>query len=90
MAYRVTLSSLVGRGCRHLPTCSDYTETAIRRFGVWAGGWVGLSRIVRCHPFGSAGFDPVPEILPENGRWYRPWAYGRWTGRHITLRPDRD
>ncbi len=88
--YRLTLSSVTGRGCRHLPTCSDFTEQAIRRHGVWAGGWMGLARIVRCHPLGSAGFDPVPETLPESGCWYRPWAYGRWTGRHITLRPDRD
>ncbi|WP_081718725.1 membrane protein insertion efficiency factor YidD [Lutibaculum baratangense] len=88
--YQLTLSSVVGRGCRHLPTCSDYTATAIRRHGLWAGGWVGLARIARCNPLGSAGFDPVPDALPETGRWYRPWRYGRWSGRHITLRPDRD
>jgi uncharacterized protein len=77
-AYRYSLSSLVGRTCRHLPTCSEYTETAIARFGLWRGGWMGLARFWRCRPFGTAGFDPVPDSLPERARWYRPWQYGRW------------
>lgn len=81
--YRHSLSLVMGRGCRYAPTCSDYTEQAIRRFGFWAGGWIGLARILRCNPWGASGFDPVPEQLPENARWYLPWRYGRWTGRHI-------
>lgn len=76
--YRYTLSSLAGRTCRHLPTCSEYTETAIARFGLWRGGWMGLARLWRCRPFGSSGFDPVPDSLPDMARWYRPWRYGRW------------
>ena len=62
--YRYTLSSLVGRTCRHLPTCSEYAEIAIGRFGLWRGGWMALARFWRCRPFGTDGFDPVPEILP--------------------------
>lgn len=85
-AYQLTLSALIGRRCRHLPTCSEYTADAIRAHGLWAGGWIGLSRIVRCNPFGSNGFDPVPDRLPDSARWYMPWRYGRWTGRHITTR----
>jgi len=81
--YRHSLSLLMGRGCRYAPTCSEYTEQAIRRFGFWAGGWIGLSRILRCNPMGASGFDPVPESLPTDARWYLPWRYGRWTGRHI-------
>ena len=76
--YRYTLSSLVGRTCRHLPTCSEYADIAIGRFGLWRGGWMALARFARCRPRGTHGFDPVPEILPGNARWYRPWRYGTW------------
>lgn len=86
--YRYTLSALMGRQCRYLPTCSEYTEDAIRRFGLWAGGWIGLARILRCNPWGASGFDPIPEALPATARWYLPWRYGRWTGRHIGDRLD--
>jgi hypothetical protein len=82
--YRYSLSSLMGRQCRYLPTCSEYTEDAMRRFGFWAGFWIGLARILRCHPWGSSGLDPIPDELPPRARWYMPWRYGRWTGRHIT------
>ncbi|GAB4534265.1 MAG: membrane protein insertion efficiency factor YidD [Roseibium sp.] len=81
--YRHSLSLVMGRGCRYAPTCSDYTEQAIRKFGFWAGGWIGLARILRCNPWGASGFDPVPERLPERARWFLPWRYGRWTGAHI-------
>ena len=83
--YRHTFSAFMGRTCRYLPTCSDYTEEAIGRFGLWAGGWIGLARILRCHPWGASGYDPIPEELPPNSRWYMPWRYGRWSGRHIGL-----
>jgi len=76
--YRHTLSALVGRTCRHLPTCSEYTDEAIRQHGLWAGGWIGLARISRCRPFGTDGFDPVPTSRPEGAHWSRPWRYGRW------------
>jgi putative membrane protein insertion efficiency factor len=79
--YRYTLSSLVGRTCRHLPTCSEFVEEAIGRHGLWAGGWMGLGRLLRCRPGGSHGFDPVPDSLPGSARWYTPWRYGRWTSR---------
>ncbi len=79
-AYQLTLSSIVGQACRHLPTCSAYTDEAIGRHGVWAGGWIGLARICRCHPWGTAGFDPVPLDLPAEAHWTRPWRYGHWRG----------
>jgi putative membrane protein insertion efficiency factor len=85
-AYRLTFSAFMGRTCRYVPTCSEYTEEAIARFGLWAGFWVGLARILRCHPWGPNGWDPVADELPADSRWYRPWRYGRWTGRHITER----
>lgn len=81
--YQHTLSAFIGRSCRYAPSCSHYTEDAIRRFGLWRGGWMGLSRIVRCNPCGASGFDPVPDALPDDARWYLPWRYGHWTGAHI-------
>ena len=79
-AYQLTLSGLVGRHCRHLPSCSDYADEAIARHGLWAGGWMGLARFCRCGPGGTSGLDLVPEALPGKSRWYKPWAYGRWRG----------
>jgi len=75
--YQLTLSGLVGRQCRHLPSCSEYADEAIQCHGMWAGGWMGLARICRCGPFGTSGLDLVPEALPASSRWYKPWAYGR-------------
>jgi uncharacterized protein len=79
-AYRHTLSPLVGYNCRHLPTCSVYGDEAIERFGLWAGGWMTLARLLRCHPFGTSGIDNVPLASPPGARWYLPWRYGRWRG----------
>ena len=78
--YRHTLSALVGYNCRHVPTCSVYGDEAIARFGLWAGGWMTLARLLRCHPFGTSGLDLVPNSPPPGARWYLPWRYGRWRG----------
>lgn len=59
--YQLTLSSIMGRRCRYLPTCSDYARTAIEKHGAWRGFLLGLARVSRCHPWGGDGFDPVPE-----------------------------
>lgn len=80
--YRWTLKPLIGMECRHLPTCSQYGLDAIDRNGPWRGFWLTLSRVSRCHPFGSSGFDPAPDIRSER-HTLMPWRYGRWTGRHI-------
>ncbi|HSD93205.1 MAG TPA: membrane protein insertion efficiency factor YidD [Methyloceanibacter sp.] len=77
MAYRYTLSALVGAHCRHLPTCSDYAREAIDKNGAWKGGWLALARLCRCHPWGSQGFDPVPDLSGEHHP-FAPWRYGRW------------
>lgn len=81
--YRHSVSLLIGRSCRYAPTCSHYTDEAIARFGLWRGGWIGLARILRCRPGGASGYDPIPDALPEDARWYAPWRYGRWSGDHI-------
>ena len=81
--YQLTFSYFWGRSCRFQPTCSNYTETAIQRFGLWVGFWMGLARILRCNPFGSSGFDPVPDMISEQIPWYKFWKFGFWTGNHI-------
>jgi putative membrane protein insertion efficiency factor len=75
--YQLTLSYFFGRTCRHLPTCSSYTMEAIERHGAWAGFWLGLFRVARCNPWGTSGFDPVPdEIAPAGLMVWRYAAYG--------------
>jgi uncharacterized protein len=59
--YQLGLSPLLGPRCRFYPTCSCYAHTAIARFGVLRGGWLGLKRLLRCHPFAEGGYDPVPD-----------------------------
>ena len=58
--YQLTLSPLLGRHCRFQPTCSRYTHEAIERFGAARGLWLGLRRLIKCHPFHAGGHDPVP------------------------------
>ncbi len=78
--YRHMLSPLVGFNCRHLPTCSVYGDEAIARFGLWAGGWMTLARLLRCQPWGTSGIDNVPHAVSGNPRWYLPWRYARLRG----------
>ncbi|MBW4494041.1 MAG: membrane protein insertion efficiency factor YidD [Oscillatoria princeps RMCB-10] len=59
--YRIFISPLFPPVCRFQPTCSQYALQAIERFGPWRGGWMGIKRILRCHPFHAGGYDPVPE-----------------------------
>ena len=59
--YRYALSPLMAGRCRYFPTCSAYAEEAIIKHGALKGGYLASRRILRCHPWGSSGFDPVPE-----------------------------
>ena len=59
--YKRFISPLLGPRCRFYPTCSEYMYTAVVRFGVLRGVFMGLRRIVRCNPFCKGGYDPVPE-----------------------------
>ena len=65
--YKATLSPFLalltggpGTGCRFAPTCSEYFVESVEIHGLMVGTWLGLKRILRCHPWGSSGYDPVP------------------------------
>lgn len=58
--YQLTLSRVLPPSCRFTPSCSVYTYQAIDKYGFFKGGWLGVKRISRCHPFNPGGYDPVP------------------------------
>ncbi|MFY9985423.1 MAG: membrane protein insertion efficiency factor YidD [Chthoniobacterales bacterium] len=65
--YKLTLSPILaaltggpGSGCRFLPTCSEYFVQAVETHGWLTGCWLGTKRLLRCHPWGGSGYDPVP------------------------------
>jgi uncharacterized protein len=59
--YQLAISPMLKASCRFHPSCSCYAHTAIERFGVLRGSWLGLRRLLRCHPFTEGGYDPVPD-----------------------------
>jgi len=58
--YQLLISPLLPPGCRYLPSCSEYAAEAIERHGAARGSWLALKRLLRCHPWGGSGYDPVP------------------------------
>ena len=77
--YQLTLSAFIGRHCRHLPTCSEYAMEAICLHGAWAGFWLGFFRVMRCHPLGTHGLDPVPRrgVTRHDPLFWRYARHGR-------------
>ena len=65
--YKYLISPLLGQSCRYLPTCSEYSIEALKEFGLIKGSFMGLKRILSCHPVkllgGSSGFDPVKKEM---------------------------
>jgi hypothetical protein len=58
--YQRLLSPLLPPSCRFVPSCSQYGFEAIAHFGIVKGGWLALTRLLRCQPFNPGGYDPVP------------------------------
>ncbi|HHL42539.1 MAG TPA: membrane protein insertion efficiency factor YidD [Hellea balneolensis] len=86
--YKWTLSPVfyaLGIRCRHVPSCSEYGMEAFRTHGVWVGFWLTLSRLLRCHPWGSHGVDPVPKTVKKPPFW-APWRYGDWKWNERTAK----
>ena len=66
--YQLALAPMYAGSCRYLPSCSDYAREAIERHGVLRGGALAMQRLMRCHPFGGHGLDPVPAFTPPEHR----------------------
>lgn len=60
--YRMAISPFLGNHCRFYPSCSAYTEEALREHGVWEGSKLSVKRLCKCHPFHEGGCDPVPLV----------------------------
>jgi len=58
--YQLAISPFFPSSCRYTPTCSHYSAEALKKYGLFKGGWLGIKRISRCHPWGRSGHDPVP------------------------------
>lgn len=58
--YQALISPFFPGACRYHPTCSEYVVQAVKIHGPLRGGWLGIRRIGRCHPWGGSGYDPVP------------------------------
>ena len=57
--YKWTISPLLPSACRYYPSCSEYMRQAVEKHGVTRGVWMGVKRLLRCHPFHAGGLDPV-------------------------------
>ena len=62
-AYQLLLAPVLPPACRYLPSCSHYAGEAIARHGPWRGALLAARRVLRCHPWGGGGYDPVPDPL---------------------------
>lgn len=78
--YQLTFGAVQPMSCRYWPTCSAYAHEAVERHGARRGGWLALTRILRCNPWHPGGVDPVPEHLSRPA--WRP--AGRADPRHPT------
>jgi uncharacterized protein len=81
--YQLLISPMFPPSCRYFPTCSEYARQAVRRHGPLTGSWLALRRLLRCHPWGGLGYDPVPEKPgPAQPRTGHPAGLGLCTDSH--------
>jgi putative membrane protein insertion efficiency factor len=66
--YQQFISPLFPSSCRYTPTCSHYALEALKRHGLFKGGWLALKRIASCNPWGGSGYDPVPPVEKKAGQ----------------------
>ena len=59
--YQWFISPILPQSCRHVPTCSNYAIEALKAHGIFKGTWLAARRLSKCHPWGTSGYDPVPE-----------------------------
>ncbi len=66
--YQYAISPYIAPSCRYTPTCSHYSIEAVERFGIFKGLWLAVRRILRCHPWHSGGYDPVPPLKKSSDK----------------------
>lgn len=74
--YQLLISPVMAPSCRYHPTCSAYALEAVSRFGAIGGGWRAVKRVLRCHPWGGFGYDPVPDAETEGTPARRDSLFG--------------
>lgn len=74
--YQIALSPMHGPCCRFSPSCSAYAIEAMQRHGLHWGLWLTARRLLRCHPWGGFGFDPVPLIRPSLAQFFSRLLHG--------------
>jgi putative membrane protein insertion efficiency factor len=87
VAYRYTISPLLGPRCRFYPTCSEYGLESFRRFGFLRGTWLTAARLGRCHPWHPGGIDPVPDHFRSFRSRLRSYSHCPCGPQH---RPQQD
>jgi hypothetical protein len=87
--YKRLVSPLLPPACRYVPTCSEYAAEAVVRHGIVRGAWLAAGRVLRCQPWGGAGYDPVPYCRPRQaaeaekaGKLEPAMAHGPQNGPH--------
>ena len=63
--YQLIISPMLGSNCRFIPTCSEYAMESLREYGLIKGIFLSIKRIGKCHPWGSHGYDPIPNKMEK-------------------------
>ena len=63
--YQLIISPMLGSNCRFIPTCSEYAMESLKEYGLIKGFFLSIKRIGKCHPWGSHGYDPIPNKMEK-------------------------